>query len=440
MDLFDFALHNEKFKAAPLAVRMRPRSLEEFAGQQEIVGKGRLLRRSIEADQLSSLIFYGPPGTGKTTLAKIIANTTKAYFEQINAVTAGVADIRRITGEAKERFKLYQQRTVLFVDEIHRFNKSQQDAMLPWVEDGTVVLIGATTENPYFEVNKALLSRSRVFQLNPLGPKEIKQILLQAMEDEQRGLGSYGTDITQEAMEHLINYSGGDARIALNGLELAVLTTEPDQKGIRHISLSTVAESIQRPVLRYDKSGDQHYDVISAFIKSIRGSDPDGAIHWLAKMLVAGEDPVFIARRLVVHAAEDIGLADPQALVVATAAFQAIQIVGLPEGRIPLAQAVIYLATAPKSNSVIKAIDQAIGDVRTKDTGEVPRHLRDIHYSGAGKLGHGGGYLYPHLYPDHYVKQQYLPDPLVKASYYQPSEQGKEKEIAARWKQLTKSE
>lgn len=429
MDLFDFAVQEQRAKTAPLAERMRPRKLEQFVGQEEIVGQNSLLRRSIEADQLSSIIFYGPPGTGKTTLAKIIANTTKAQFEAINAVTSGVADIRNIIASAKENLKHYHKKTLLFIDEIHRFNKAQQDALLPWVEDGTIILIGATTENPYFEVNKALISRSRIFQLQALTDNHVKEILQQALMDKERGLGSYKVDITPEALEHLVKNSCGDARIGLNSLELAVLTTEPSTDGKRKIDLNIAVESIQRPAIQYDKNGDQHYDVISAFIKSIRGSDPHAAIHYLAKMLVAGEDPKFIARRLMIHAAEDIGLADPQALTIATAAFQAVQVIGLPEGRIPLAQATIYLATAPKSNSVIKAIDTAINDVKTINTGTVPTHLRDSHYSGAKQLNHGQGYLFPHDFPDHYVQQQYLPEVIKDKKYYQPSMQGKEKEI-----------
>ncbi len=436
MDLFEFATEEKRAKAAPLAMRMRPRVLEDFVGQEEIIGPGKLLRRSIEGDQLSSAIFYGPPGTGKTTLAKIIAHTTKAKFQQLNAVTAGVSDIRRIIADAKDDLKHYDKRTLLFVDEIHRFNKSQQDALLPWVEDGTIILIGATTENPYFEVNKALLSRSRIFALKPLGRQDILKILHQAVIDEDRGFGSYRVNVTEEAMEHLANSSGGDARIALNGLELAVLTTAPQADGTRVIDLATVVESIQRPAINYDKTGDQHYDIISAFIKSIRGSDPDATIHWLAKMLEAGEDPLFIARRLIVHAAEDIGLADSQALVVATAAFQAVHMIGLPEGRLPLAQAALYLATAPKSNSVLLAIDQAMADIRTKESGAVPTHLRDSHYGGAKSLNHGTGYLYPHHFPGHYVEQQYMPEQLIGTSYYKPSTQGKEKQIGELLKNL----
>lgn len=427
MDLFELAGEQNRRRQAPLADRIRPRTLDEFAGQEGIVGPGRLLRRAIEGDQLRSAIFYGPPGTGKTTLAKVIANTTKGEFVQLNAVTSGVADIRRVTKEARERQNLYNRKTVLFIDEIHRFNRAQQDALLPFVEDGTIILIGATTQNPYFEVNSALLSRSRVFALQPLGPAEIRRLLEAALTDQERGLGQYSADVAPEALDHLVETARGDARSALNALELAVLTTLPDEHGVRRISLDTAVESIQRPAVLYDKQGDQHYDVISAFIKSIRGSDPDAALHWFARMIYAGEDPRFIARRMIVHAAEDIGVADPQALQVAVAAAQALEFVGMPEARIPLAEAVIYLAKAPKSNSTVVAIDAALGDLEKREVGRVPVHLRDAAYPGAKQLGHGQGYLYPHDFPGNIVEQQYLPDPLKGTKYYRPSGNGREK-------------
>ncbi len=432
MDLFELAGQQERLRQAPLADRIRPRTLEEFVGQEAIVGPGKLLRRAIEGDQLRSVIFYGPPGTGKTTLAKVIANTTKGEFVQLNAVTSGVADIRQVTKDARERQNHYGRKTILFVDEIHRFNKAQQDALLPFVEDGTIILIGATTENPYFEVNSALLSRSRVFALQPLTGGEITQLLKNALSDPERGLGMYRVQVEEKALEHLVKTARGDARSALNALELAVLTTSPDPQGIRQITLSVAEESIQKPAVLYDKQGDQHYDVISAFIKSMRGSDPDAALHWLARMLYAGEDPRFIARRLIVHASEDVGLADPQALQVAVAAAQALEYAGMPEARIPLAQAVIYIATAPKSNAVICAIDQALEDIEKRDVGRVPIHLRDASYRGASRLGHGKGYLYPHDYPGNYVEQQYLPDPLLGTRYYNPTANGNEAKVRER--------
>lgn len=436
MDLFEASRQKQMAREAPLAVRMRSRTLDEFVGQEDIVGKGKLLRRAIEADQLSSVIFYGPPGTGKTTLAKVIANTTKAFFVQLNAVTSGVADIKEVVKNARDRLGMYNQRTILFVDEIHRFNKAQQDALLPHVEDGTVILIGATTENPYFEVNPPLLSRSRVFGFKSLNDQDIGKLLEQAVSDEERGLGRYRVKMEKQAVEHIINVANGDARSALNAIELAVLTTVPNEQGVREITLAVAEESIQKRSVRYDKSGDQHYDVISAFIKSLRGSDPDAALHWLARMIYAGEDPRFIARRLIVHAAEDVGLADPQALAVATSAAYALEYIGMPEARLPLAEATIYIATAPKSNSVIKGIDKALTDIEHRKPGEVPVHLRDAHYKGASKLGHGKGYKYPHDFPGNFVKQQYLPDELVDVTYYEPYESGKEKEIRDRIKNL----
>lgn len=427
MSLFDSVGEKIVAKQAPLAVRMRPRNLDEFVGQESIVGPGKLLRRAIQADQLTSVIFYGPPGTGKTTLAKIIANTTKARFHQINAVTAGINDIRQVVGEAKDALGMYGKKTILFIDEIHRFNKAQQDALLPYVEEGTVVLIGATTENPYFEVNRALLSRSRIFALQPLTELNLIKLVKRALVDEEQGLGQYNINLAEEALNHIVQMCGGDARTALNALELAVLTTPPAEDGVRHITLEVAEESIQKRSINYDKNGDNHYDVISAFIKSLRGSDPDATLHWLARMIYAGEDPRFIARRLVVHAAEDVGLADPMALVVATSAAQALELLGMPEARIPLAEAALYIARAPKSNSVITGIDQALRDMERKDVGQVPPHLRDAHYKGAAQLGHGQGYKYPHNYPGNYVEQQYLPDQLKGTRYYEPSGNGKEK-------------
>lgn len=438
MDLFDLNRREQMKKEAPLAVRMRPRKLDEFIGQENIVGPGKLLRRAIEADQLSSVIFYGPPGTGKTTLARIIANTTKGSFEQLNAVTSGVADIKAVVKEAKDRLGMYNRRTILFVDEIHRFNKSQQDALLPFVEDGTVILIGATTENPYFEVNAPLLSRSRIFAFQTLDEDHLVRMIQGALQDVERGLGSYRVQMHQDALNHIVHVANGDARTALNAVELAVLTTAPDQEGIRQITLEVAEESIQKRAVMYDKSGDQHYDVISAFIKSIRGSDPDAALHWLARMIYAGEDPRFIARRLLVHAAEDVGMADPNALTVAMSAAYALDYIGMPEARIPLAEATVYLATAPKSNAVIVGIDEALADIQKKKLGPVPIHLRDSSYKGASKLGHGKGYMYPHNYPGNYVEQDYLPEELKGAKYYRPYENGYEQEIRDRMSNLKK--
>ncbi|KKM09242.1 ATPase AAA [Clostridiales bacterium PH28_bin88] len=427
MDLFEAHRQEQLARTAPLALRMRPRTLDEFVGQEEIVGHGKLLRRAIEADQLSSLILYGPPGTGKTTLARIIANTTRAHFHQLNAVTAGIADLRQVIQEARERMGMYQRRTILFIDEIHRFNKAQQDALLPAVEEGTVVLIGATTENPFFEVNTALVSRSRIFRLRSLSDGEIRLLLERALADGERGLGHFKVEVTPEAMNHWVLVAAGDGRSALNALELAVLTTAPGPDGVRRITLEVAEDSIQRRCVLYDKSGDQHYDVVSAFIKSMRGSDPDATLYWLARMVYAGEDPAFIARRIMIHAAEDVGLADPQALLVATAAAQAVERVGFPEGRIILAEAALYVALAPKSNAVVKGIDGAMHAVEKGDTGPVPVHLRDASYKGAKALGHGAGYKYPHDYPGGRVPQQYLPDPITGRKFYHPSGYGKEK-------------
>jgi len=427
MNLFSTLKEEHLRKNAPLADRMRPESLDDLLGQEHILGPGKLLRRAIESDRLSSLIFYGPPGSGKTTIANVITRVTKGHFTKLNAVTSGVQDIRKLITDAEERLAMYQKHTVVFIDEIHRFNKAQQDVLLPAVESGVIVLIGATTENPYFSINSALLSRSLIFGLNPLTEDTILKLLEKSIADKEKGLGNYKIEITQEALKHLAYFAQGDARRALNALELAVLSTEPDNKGFRNMTVETVEESIQRPAVLYDKTGDQHYDVISAFIKSMRGSDPDATLHYLARMLEAGEDPRFIARRIIVHAAEDVGLADPQALVIAQSAAQALEYIGLPEGRLVLAQAALYIALAPKSNSVLKGIDGALSDVRKGKVGLIPPHLRDSHYNGAQKLGHGQGYLYPHDYPGHYIKQQYLPDVLKNSRYYIPSGEGKEK-------------
>ncbi|TLS39286.1 AAA family ATPase [Pseudalkalibacillus caeni] len=432
MDLFDYSAQEKKVQTGPLASRMRPKTIDEFIGQDHIIGEGKLLRRAIMADQLTPMIFFGPPGTGKTTLARIIANTTSAHFEQLNAVTSGVGDIRRLTGEAKERLALENERTVLFIDEIHRFNKSQQDALLPYVEDGTIVLIGATTESPMFEINAALLSRSRLFRFEHLNDEQVKKVILTAVHDPNKGYGKYNVSIEEDALNHIVEVANGDARTALNAVELAVLTTDPNKDGNIVINLETAEESIQQRVLQYDKSGDNHYDTVSAFIKSIRGSDPDAALYWFAKMVYAGEDPRFIARRLFVHAAEDVGLADPNALLIAQAASHAVDFIGMPEARIPLAEAVLYLATAPKSNAVIKGIDSALAAVKNDKSGQVPIHLRDAHYKGAKELGHGKEYKYPHDYPGGYVPQQYLPDHLQKKTFYQPSDRGYEKTVSRR--------
>jgi putative ATPase len=429
-DLFSFAYEQTGGggKQKPLAARMRPQTIQDVIGQSHIIAPGKLLRRAIEADQVSSLIFYGPPGTGKTTLAKVIARSTRSYFAELNAVTAGVADIRKVVEEAKERLVMEGLRTTLFVDEIHRFNKSQQDALLPFVEEGTIILIGATTENPFFEVNAALLSRSQIFQLQPLTHEELRLVLERALRDRENGLGELSVRLTPEAEEHLIQYAEGDARRLLNALELAVTTTLPEADGTILITLDVAVESIQRRAVRYDKSGDNHYDTISAFIKSIRGSDPDAALYWLARMIDAGEDPRFIARRLVISASEDIGNADPQAITVAISCFQAVELVGMPEGRIALGQATTYLATAPKSNAAYNGINQALAHIRQEGHKPVPIHLRDAAYKGASKLGHGKGYLYPHDYPYGYVRQQYLPDG-VNESFYKPKDHGYERHI-----------
>lgn len=429
MDLFDYMRMERKKQESPLAVRMRPRTLDEMVGQSHIIGKNRLLYRAIKADKISSLIFYGPPGTGKTTLAKVIANTTSAQFVQMNATTSGKKDMEQAVRQAKDIFGMYGNRTILFIDEIHRFNKAQQDYLLPYVEDGTIVLIGATTENPYFEVNSALLSRSKIFHLEPLSGKDIAGLIRIAVTDDERGMGACGAEITEEAVSFIAEMAGGDARAALNAVELGVMTTEPGEDGKIVIDLSVAQECIQRKALNYDKNGDNHYDVISAFIKSMRGTDPDAAVFYLARMLDAGEDPKFIARRIMICASEDVGNADPQALQVAVAASLAVERVGLPEGRIILSQAASYVASAPKSNACIMAIDKAQEMVKRADTGQVPPYLRDAHYGGARDLGHGIGYRYAHDYPEHYVKQQYLPDAIRDERFYIPTENGYEKKI-----------
>jgi putative ATPase len=436
MDLFEYHAAQQRKKEAPLADRMRPRTLDEFIGQEHIVGQGRLLRRAIEADRITSLIFYGPPGTGKTTLARIIANHTASFFESLNAVSSGVADLRRVVSEAQERYKLHGKRTIIFVDEIHRFNRAQQDALLPAVEDGTIILIGATTENPFFEINSPLISRSRIFRLEPLSGEGILRILAAALDDSERGLARFKPVVDETALQHLANIADGDARVALNALELAVLTTEADASGQRHVTLEIAEESIQRRQIRYDKTGDNHYDVISAFIKSMRGSDPDAAVYWLARMIEAGEDARFIARRIVVHAAEDVGMADPMALVLAVSAAQAVEFIGLPEARIPLAQAAIYIACAHKSNSTVNAIDSALKAVRDEPNSAVPAHLKDASYAGAARLGHGVDYQYPHNFPEHFVLQQYLPGAMVTKQFYLPSENGAEAKVKERLTRL----
>ena len=430
MDLFDFMRENTMDKESPLASRLRPATLDEVVGQQHIIGKDKLLYRAIKADKLGSVIFYGPPGTGKTTLAKVIANTTSADFKQINATGAGRKDLEEIVKEARDSLGMFGRKTILFVDEIHRFNKGQQDYLLPFVEDGTLTLIGATTENPYFEVNGALLSRSRVFELKPLEREDIRELIRRAVYDRDKGMGAYNAVIDEEAMNFLADVANGDARAALNAVELGIMTTERDAAdGKIHIDIDVAQECIQKRVVRYDKDGDNHYDTISAFIKSMRGSDPDAAVYYLARMLYAGEDMKFIARRIMICAAEDVGNADPQALVVAVAAAQAAERIGLPEAQIILSQAVTYVASAPKSNAACNAVFEALEAVRSSKTMPVPVHLQDAHYKGAAKLGHGQGYLYAHDFPNHYVKQQYLPDGMEERVFYRPTENGYEKKI-----------
>lgn len=435
MDLFDYMRTNTMEQESPLASRMRPETLDQVVGQKHIVGPGTLLYRAIKADQLSSIIFYGPPGTGKTTLAKVIAHTTKAEFCQINATVAGKKDMEEVVQKAKDTLGMYGRRTILFVDEIHRFNKSQQDYLLPFVEDGTLILIGATTENPYFEVNGALLSRSRIFELKALEKEDILELLHRAVTDVEKGMGSYRAVLDEDAADFLADVANGDARAALNALELGVLTTPRAEDGKIHIDLEVAQECIQKRAVRYDKDGDNHYDTISAFIKSMRGSDPDAAVYYLGRMLYAGEDIKFIARRIMIHAAEDVGMADPQALNVAVSAAQAVERIGMPEAQIILSQAASYVAGAPKSNAACNAIFDAMAAVKSTTT-TVPVHLQDKHYGGAEKLGHGIGYKYAHDYPEHYVKQQYLPDELVGQTFYHPTDIGYEKVIGDRLKRL----
>ena len=429
MDLFDYMRQNTMEKESPLASRMRPTTLDEVVGQKHIIGKDKLLYRAIKADKLGSVIFYGPPGTGKTTLAKVIAHTTSARFEQINATVAGKKDMEEIVKNAKDAIGMYGQKTILFVDEIHRFNKSQQDYLLPFVEDGTITLIGATTENPYFEVNNALLSRSRIFELKPLEKQDIRELVIRAVYDTEKGMGTYGADITDEAADFLADVANGDARAALNAVELGIHTTDKSEDGKIHITIDVAAECIQKRVVRYDHDGDNHYDTISAFIKSMRGSDPDAAVYYLARMLYAGEDVKFIARRIMICASEDVGNADPNALVVAVSAAQAVERIGMPESQIILSQAAAYVATAPKSNAAYVGIQNAMKAVANMRTMPVSAHLQDKHYKGAEKLGHGLGYKYAHDYPNHYVTQQYLPDGMEGMRFYEPSENGYEKKI-----------
>ena len=436
MDLFEYMRQQNMKDESPLASRLRPTTLDEVVGQQHIVGKDKLLYRAIKADKLSSIIFYGPPGTGKTTLAKVIANTTSAEFMQINATSAGKKDMEEVVAAAKNNQGMYGKKTILFIDEIHRFNKGQQDYLLPFVEDGTIILIGATTENPYFEVNPALLSRSVIFELKKLSTEDIRTLLLRAVNDTEKGMGSYHAQMDDDALEFLADMANGDARAALTAIELGILTTDRSEDGIIHITLDVASECIQKRVINYDKTGDNHYDTISAFIKSMRGSDPDAAVYYLARMLYAGEDVKFIARRIMILASEDIGNADPQALQVAVAAAQAVERLGMPEARIVLAQAVTYMASAPKSNSAINAIDKAMRVVQDTKTPPVPVHLQDAHYKSAGKLGHGKGYKYAHDYKNHYVKQQYLPDGLTGEVFYEPSENGYEQQIRAYYKKI----
>ena len=438
-DLFDHALNERLHQEAPLAARMRPRTLDEFVGQEDIIGEGRLLRRAIQSDRLfSSIILWGPPGTGKTTLAQLIANHSQSYFTAMSAVMTGKEDLKKVIDGAHERRRLYNKRTILFVDEVHRWNKAQQDALLPAVENGIIIFIGATTQNPYFDVIPALVSRSRIFTLKPLSEEQLGSLLQRALQDKERGYGEKKIDLDQQAREHLIQVAGGDARNLLNALELAVESTRPDKEGVIHIDLQVAQDSIQQRAMRYDRNSDEHYDTISAFIKSVRGSDPDAALYWLAKMLQAGEDPRFILRRLIILAGEDIGLADPQGIQVATSAAYAFEYVGLPEGVYPIVEATLYLATAPKSNSA-KAFFEAQKLIEDQGSGAVPIHLMDASRDAKG-FGHGQGYQYPHNFPDHFTAQQYLPDQVLGKIFYNPSDQGREKEIAERLAQWRKEQ
>lgn len=429
MDIFEYMRNSNMEKESPLASRLRPTTLEEVAGQKHIIGKDKLLYRAIKADKISSVIFYGPPGTGKTTLAKVIANTTSADFKQINATIANKKDMEEVVEGAKASLGMYGKKTILFIDEIHRFNKSQQDYLLPFVEDGTLILIGATTENPYFEVNNALISRSIIFELKPLSREDIKELIYRAVNDDKKGMGAYKATIDETAADFLADICGGDARMALNAIELGILTTDRSEDGYIHITLEVAEQCIQKRAARYDKDGDNHYDTISAFIKSMRGSDVDAAIYYLARMLYAGESVTFIARRIIICAAEDVGLADPQALVIANAAAQAVHNIGMPEARIVLAEAVAYVASAPKSNAAYLAIDDALMYVKNNPIGAIPAHLQDAHYKGAAKLGHGLNYKYAHDYKNHYVNQQYMPDGMENVSFYYPTENGYEMKI-----------
>ena len=436
MDIFSYMRESNLERESPLAARMRPTSLEEVVGQQHIIGKDKLLYRAIKADKLGSIILYGPPGTGKTTLAKVIANTTKAEFTQINATIAGKKDMEDVVAKAKDTLGMYGKRTILFIDEIHRFNKGQQDYLLPFVEDGTLILIGATTENPYFEVNGALLSRSAVFELKPLSTEDIRSLIDKAVKDDVKGMGAYKAVIDEDAAQFLAELSDGDARHALNAIELGVMTTTRSEDGLIHITLSVAEECIQKRMIKYDKSGDNHYDNISAMIKSMRGSDPDAAVYYLAKMLLAGESVTFLARRIMICAAEDVGNADPNALVVATNCSLAVERVGMPEAQLILSQAVTYIACAPKSNASSTAVFNAMKVVEETGNLPIPTHLQDAHYKGAAKLGHGDGYLYSHNFPKHYVEQQYLPDELAGSKFYEPSDNGYEKKIQEHMKWL----
>lgn len=440
MDIFEYMRAAKQEKESPLAARMRPTTLEEVVGQQHIIGKDKLLYRAIKVDKISSIIFYGPPGTGKTTLAKVIANTTSAEFTQLNATVAGKKEMEEVIRKAKDTAGMYGKKTILFIDEIHRFNKGQQDYLLPFVEDGTIILIGATTENPYFEVNGALLSRSVIFELKPLGKEDIKELLRRAVYDKNKGMGAYEAEADEEVLDFLADVSGGDARHALNAIELGIMTTNRSEDGKIHITMDVAQECIQRRVLRYDKTGDNHYDTISAFIKSMRGSDPDAAVYYLARMLQAGEQVAFIARRIMICAAEDVGLADPQALVVAANASLAVERIGMPEAQIILSEAAMYVATAPKSNSAICAIEAAMKTVENTGNLPIPPHLQDAHYKSAGKLGHGTGYLYAHDFPNDYVEQQYLPDALMGTQFYRGSGNGYEMHISEHMERIKREE